>query len=275
MPKQRVYPKLITGAPAEVQRALNQLFEYILALETQLADAIRPATRVGFVTTPHVPYASSDGVLSDTSIHWDDALKLVTVQSTALQGGIYAAGFGAGVFGVQKVLAARGTVAVPTTTLSGDTLGFFCFQGYDPVVGFGGSASGVIRANATETFTAIAHGTQILIQVVPNGSVTRATAIIIEQSGTATTKSVIPVADSTHSLGSTGLRWLKLWVDDIAVTTDVEVGGDVHAVGQVRTDTHFDFNGTPGITGGRIVKDAAGVNQTVTIEGGIITGWTV
>jgi len=44
----------------------------------------------------------------------------------------------------------------------------------------------------------------------------------------------LPSADSTHSLGSTDLRWLKLWVDDITmgglIVGRTVIGAGVYAV---------------------------------------------
>jgi hypothetical protein len=44
---------------------------------------------------------------------------------------------------------------------------------------------------------------------------------------------VLSDTDSTDSLGSTGVRWLKLWVDSIQTTADTDIAGDLTVTGNL------------------------------------------
>ena len=44
---------------------------------------------------------------------------------------------------------------------------------------------------------------------------------------------VLSDTDSTDSLGSTGVRWLKLWVDSIQTTADTDIAGDLTVTGDL------------------------------------------
>jgi hypothetical protein len=74
---------------------------------------------------------------------------------------------------------ARGTVAVPTTTQSGDTLGGLLCTGYD---GISNDYAGAIRAVATENFN-LGHGTELVLDVTPSGATTSVTAVTIDGLG--------------------------------------------------------------------------------------------
>jgi len=57
-------------------------------------------------------------------------------------------------------------------------------------------------------------------------------------------------------------------IDDQTITMD-----DGHGTGFEITKTYISLNGSAGLTTTRTVKDGSGNNKTVTITGGIITGW--
>ncbi len=76
---------------------------------------------------------------------------------------------------------ANGTIATPTALLSGDLIGNFGFGGY---TGSAFSASAVaIKVSATENWSATAIGAAITFFTTPNGSVTSAERMIIDQDG--------------------------------------------------------------------------------------------
>jgi len=45
-----------------------------------------------------------------------------------------------------------------------------------------------------------------------------------------------PDVDSTHDLGTTTLRWRKLWVDSIATTDEIAIGGNLTITGNLQVD---------------------------------------
>ena len=45
-----------------------------------------------------------------------------------------------------------------------------------------------------------------------------------------------PDVDSTHDLGTTALRWRKLWVDEIATTEAIAIGGNLTITGNLQVD---------------------------------------
>jgi hypothetical protein len=45
-----------------------------------------------------------------------------------------------------------------------------------------------------------------------------------------------PDVDSTHDLGTTALRWRKLWVDEIAATDAIAIGGNLTVTGNLQVD---------------------------------------
>lgn len=79
----------------------------------------------------------------------------------------------------------NGTFAAPTAVQSGNTMGFVGATGYG-ATGFGASTTGIMQFVATENFTDTAQGTSMQFRTTPNGSVTKATRMTIEQNGTVT-----------------------------------------------------------------------------------------
>jgi hypothetical protein len=84
------------------------------------------------------------------------------------------------------------------------------------------------------------------------------TGLLTATAGITSGSNIVSDTDSTDDLGSTGVRWANLWVDDITVTTSVTAGGDITGL-------------TLKATGDTSVGDAAAMGYTAT-EGAIITG---
>lgn len=78
----------------------------------------------------------------------------------------------------------RGTLSSPSAVQSGDRLAFIGSGGHDGT-SFG-SVSAVIKTEATQNFTASAHGTKIIFETTPDGSTSRAEAVEIDQDGITT-----------------------------------------------------------------------------------------
>lgn len=69
----------------------------------------------------------------------------------------------------------------------------------------------------------------------------------------------LPFTDSIYNLGSSVLRWLKLWV------VNIDASGTINATGNINTQSNFTVNNTNGFTG-------SGTSCVISeIKGGIIT----
>src|SRR5207244_984926 len=75
---------------------------------------------------------------------------------------------------------ARGTLAAPLATASGDNEGLLIFQGYDGT-SFNDGAS--VESKATENWTAAAHGSNLYFTTVPNGTTARNVWMTLDNSG--------------------------------------------------------------------------------------------
>lgn len=82
---------------------------------------------------------------------------------------------------------ANGTVASKTVSSTAVPLANYLGQGWDTTGYFSG---GNIIINPTQTWTASAHGTQVLIQTTPNGSTTLTTVGTFDQDGSFTTGAI-------------------------------------------------------------------------------------
>lgn len=87
-------------------------------------------------------------------------------------------------------IVARGTVATPTAVQSGDALLILDGRGYDgSIVDFSEYAVGwsdgaaSIKMQTTQNWSGTAHGSRILFQTTPNGSVSQADRMVIDQTG--------------------------------------------------------------------------------------------
>lgn len=76
----------------------------------------------------------------------------------------------------------RGTQASPTATQAGDTIGVFSSSGYG-ATGFPASATGVMNVYATQSFTDSAQGTKIGFLTTPQGTVSAAQTVEINDQG--------------------------------------------------------------------------------------------
>jgi len=71
---------------------------------------------------------------------------------------------------------------------------------------------------------------------------------------------LISDTDSTDDLGSTGIRWANLWVDDIITTTSITLGGDLNITSGFADITEAATPGNPAANVGRLyVADLAAV----------------
>lgn len=127
-----------------------------------------------------------------------------------------------GLGGVTQHLGGDGTVSLPYYSFSAD-----------PDTGF-------YRIGANN-FGAAVNGTKILDIDVSGingalGQTTPAAAAVTTLSTTGDVTSggdVLSDTDSTDSLGSTAVRWLKAWIDSIQTTANVDVGGDLTVTGNL------------------------------------------
>jgi len=79
-----------------------------------------------------------------------------------------------------RVTKFRNTYAAPQAPFSGDSLGKFELAGYG-TTSSDGYAQASFEGVATENWGAVARGTKTLINVTPNGTITQATAVTIDQ----------------------------------------------------------------------------------------------
>ena len=106
----------------------------------------------------------------------------------------------AGSAGAFLLYRARGTVAEPTAVASGDNLGSFGARGRTDT-GWPTALSPRFGFWATEAWTSTANGNKIIFSTTPNGSITRADQLTIDQDGAiiATRRFVSGVNTVTYS----------------------------------------------------------------------------
>lgn len=112
---------------------------------------------------------------------------------SAVPGGILTAGrfaaFGIATNGNVEASRINGTLATPTTILSGDTFGLYRFSGYNPsrATGAGFLLGASIAGVATENWAnATSAGSKIVFNTTPNGTLSVAPTLTLEQDRTAT-----------------------------------------------------------------------------------------
>jgi len=101
------------------------------------------------------------------------------------------------------------------------------------VTGAAGTFSGVLKTDSTTDATTATDGS---LQTDGGLSVAKAAYIGTTAKIVGVTThggDVVSDADSTDSLGTTGVRWLKLWVDSIQTTADLDVAGDLVVTGDL------------------------------------------
>lgn len=101
---------------------------------------------------------------------------------------------------------ANGPVGAPTKALTGDTLAAFSGRGYG-ATNYGANSVGSIRIIASQDYTDTAQGTYMIFQTTPNGSVVRATRLILSKDG-----DLYPGADNTYMLGTDVAAWKEFYV---------------------------------------------------------------
>jgi collagen triple helix repeat protein len=111
---------------------------------------------------------------------------------------------------------ARGTQALPTAVLRGDSLAIFGAKGHDGA-GFSTSNSAKMTMGATEDHTATAHGTRMFFNTTPDGSVTSQIGAILDQNGNfvlgknnATTNLYVATTGSDTNPGTLALPFLTI-----------------------------------------------------------------
>ncbi len=145
--------------------------------------------------------------VGDSYIKWN-------ASGTSLEGTVEAAG---------QVLGADGTAALPYYSYSTDPNSGFFRIGADNV---GLSLGGTKRVDfgaATTAFTGEVTGTGFTGTLDGSlGSGTPAAAVVTQLTSGG---NIVSDTDSTDDLGTTGVRWRKLWVDDVQATTTLSADG--------------------------------------------------
>lgn len=95
----------------------------------------------------------------------------------------FATAYGSGYYGNFQGRAARGTLASPTASQSGDALAYFAARGYG-ATGFASAARAGIAFLAAENWTDAAQGTYASIYTTPTGSVTATERLRVSAAGT-------------------------------------------------------------------------------------------
>jgi hypothetical protein len=94
--------------------------------------------------------------------------------------------------------------------------------------------SGVYRIGANNVGIAVNGAKALDIDTSGiNGAIGQTTPAAGTFSAITSGGNVVSDTDSTDDLGTTGVRWNKLWVDDITMTNDLEVGNDLTVTGDL------------------------------------------
>ena len=178
------------------ENALDRLTMIAQEHEADIADAFTfpPSYTAGASTTMPEPVANSYLV-------WNaDGDALTTSTSSAAQ-----------------YLGGNGTASLPFYSFSSDPNSGIYRVGADNV-GVAGGGSKVVDITSTGS-----NGTAIGASTAAAGTFSSIT------SG----GDILSDTDSTDSLGSTGVRWLKAWIDSIQTTADIDVGANLTVAGNL------------------------------------------
>ena len=209
------------------ENALDRLTMIAQEHEADIADAFTfpPSYTAGASTTMPEPVANSYLV-------WNaDGDALTTSTSSAAQ-----------------YLGGNGTASLPFYSFSSDPNSGIYRVGADNVgVAVGGSK--VVDITSTGI-----NGTAIGASTAAAGTFSSIT------SG----GDILSDTDSTDSLGSTGVRWLKAWIDSIQTTADIDVGANLPVAGNL-TVNGSTGNTTPDTSrsGYKVYKFTAGTGVIV------------
>jgi len=129
---------------------------------------------------------------------------------------------------------ANGTIASPTKSLTGQSLGSIGWRGYqETTTAFATTNNVRMDAIAAEDFTSTAQGAYFTIGTTPTGSATRVERLRIDPSG-----HVLFMTDNTQNLGAAATRPAALWLGAPAVTPGSGTGITVNDPGSVRSVTY-------------------------------------
>ena len=130
-----------------------------------------------------------------------------------------------------QYLGGNGTVSLPFYSFTSDPNSGFYRIGADNIgLSLGGSKR-VDFAAATTGFTGQVTATGFtgtLDGILGSGTPAAATVASLTSGGV-----VVSDTDSTDDLGTTGVRWRKLWVDDIQTTADAAIAGNLVVTGNL------------------------------------------
>lgn len=130
---------------------------------------------------------------------------------------------------------ANGTIAAPTKTLSGDSLGTFQFRGYQETTGaFTTFASAAINGIALEDFTSTAWGGGLLFFTAPTGGTTPTERMRIDSSGNVMVGNTTSPGTGTMSLlfgdgtapSSLASNTAGIYANDVAGTVEMFALGE-------------------------------------------------
>lgn len=170
--------------------------------------------------------------------------------------GIAARSYGTGFYSTNQLFAARGTMASPTATQSGDVLGSISMGGMGTTA-FAGRAN--MYGVATQTWTDANRGTKIYFETTPNNSSSPTTRLTMDQSGNvgigtgATPISKLDVSGN-FTLGATYSN------TNAAPTNGALIQGNV-SIGTTTNTNPLDVNG--GVTIGSYAGVAAPSNGLI------------
>ena len=128
-------------------------------------------------------------------------------------------------------LGGNGTASLPYYSFTSDPNSGFYRIGADNIGLTLGGTKRVDFAAATTAFTGEVTATGFtgtLDGTLGGGTPAAATVTSLTSGGV-----VVSDTDSTDDLGTTGVRWRKLWVDDIQTTADAAIAGDLTVTGDL------------------------------------------